>query len=178
MQVPEFLLRRLYVKGSLRNTEGGFAFDLRNSLGAGYAEQVLPLSLDGDQLPLSAARFVVDGVTTPFAAVSSQAPFTLAMDGLVTVEANAPALTDGKHRIGIGFIVTGMGEMRNALIVRAAHAVIAIGGGWGTLSEIALARRIARPVVGLRDAFPPAIDIPRVDTPAEAVERALAAAGA
>lgn len=75
-------------------------------------------------------------------------------------------------------LATGMGEMRNALIVRAAHAVIAIGGGWGTLSEIALARRIARPVVGLRDAFPPALDIPRVDTPAEAVERALAAAGA
>src|SRR5439155_1314047 len=34
-------------------------------------------------------------------------------------------------------LATGMGEMRNALIVRAASAVIAIGGGWGTLSEIA-----------------------------------------
>ena len=34
------------------------------------------------------------------------------MDGLVTVEADAPPLVDGKHRIGIGFIVTGMGEMR------------------------------------------------------------------
>jgi len=33
-------------------------------------------------------------------------------------------------------IATGLGEMRNALIVRAAGAVIAIGGGWGTLAEI------------------------------------------
>ena len=34
---------------------------------------------------------------------------------------------------------TGLGEARNALIVRAADAVVAIGGGWGTLTEIALA---------------------------------------
>src|SRR5712692_2266294 len=62
-------------------------------------------------------------------------------------------------------LATGMGEMRNALLVRAAQAVIAIGGGWGTLSEIALARRIGTPVVGLHDAFPSVVDIPRVTTP-------------
>ena len=46
-------------------------------------------------------------------------------------------------------IPTGMGEMRNALIVRAADAVVAIGGGWGTLSEIAFARKTGVPVVGV-----------------------------
>src|SRR5207253_9939182 len=70
-------------------------------------------------------------------------------------------------------IATGMGEMRNALIVRAAGAVIAIGGGWGTLSEIALARRIETPVVGLHDSFMPSVDIPRVERPEEAVRWAL-----
>src|SRR5213593_2665304 len=70
-------------------------------------------------------------------------------------------------------LATGMGEMRNALIVRAAGAVIAIGGGWGTLSEIALARRIETPVVGLHDAFVSAVDIPRVTTPAQAVAWAM-----
>jgi len=70
-------------------------------------------------------------------------------------------------------LATGMGEMRNALIVRAAQAVIAIGGGWGTLSEIALAQRIQTPVVGLHDAFTSAIEIPRVATPQAAVEWAL-----
>ncbi len=44
---------------------------------------------------------------------------------------------------------TGMGEARNVLVVRAADAVVAIGGGWGTLSEIALARKLGRPVVGV-----------------------------
>ena len=70
-------------------------------------------------------------------------------------------------------LATGMGEMRNALIVRAAQAAIAIGGGWGTLSEIAMAQRIKTPVVGLHDAFLAAIDIPRVTSPEAAVAWAL-----
>jgi uncharacterized protein (TIGR00725 family) len=46
-------------------------------------------------------------------------------------------------------VTTGMGELRNGLVVRAADAVVAIGGGHGTLSEIALALKLGRPVVGL-----------------------------
>ncbi len=46
-------------------------------------------------------------------------------------------------------VPTGLGELRNGLIVRCADAVVAIHGGWGTLSEVALARRIGRPVVGV-----------------------------
>jgi uncharacterized protein (TIGR00725 family) len=44
---------------------------------------------------------------------------------------------------------TGLGEARNALVVRAADALIAVGGEWGTLSEIALALRAGKRVVGL-----------------------------
>lgn len=47
-------------------------------------------------------------------------------------------------------VVTGMGQARNVLIVLSADALIAIGGGLGTLSEIALALRHGKPVVGLR----------------------------
>jgi uncharacterized protein (TIGR00725 family) len=43
-------------------------------------------------------------------------------------------------------IPTGLGEMRNALIVRTADAVLAVGGSWGTLSEVALAARTDVPV--------------------------------
>ena len=45
---------------------------------------------------------------------------------------------------------TGLGAVRNALIVRACDAVIAIRGGYGTLSEIAFALRLKVPVVGLQ----------------------------
>jgi uncharacterized protein (TIGR00725 family) len=46
-------------------------------------------------------------------------------------------------------IATGMGELRNGLVVRAADALVAVGGGHGTLSEVALALKLGRPVVGL-----------------------------
>jgi uncharacterized protein (TIGR00725 family) len=66
---------------------------------------------------------------------------------------------------------TGLGQGRNLLIVTAAESVIAIGRGWGTLSEIAHARRLGRSVFAL-DTWD--VDgLEKVDTPAEAVRRAL-----
>lgn len=46
-------------------------------------------------------------------------------------------------------IPTGLGEGRNVIIVRASDALIAIGGGYGTLSEISLAMKMGKPVIGL-----------------------------
>jgi uncharacterized protein (TIGR00725 family) len=71
-------------------------------------------------------------------------------------------------------IPTGLGELRNGLVVRAADAVIAIGGAYGTLSEIALALRASIPVIGLRSWDIDGVE--RADSPEEAVDRALASA--
>lgn len=74
---------------------------------------------------------------------------------------------------------TGLGELRNGLIVRSADAVIAVRGAYGTLSEIALALKVGVPVVGLatwelrRDGVVDA-GIEVVESPVEAVEAALA----
>ncbi len=111
MEVPEFLLRRLYVKGSLRSVEGGFAFDLKNSLGSGYAEEVAPLTLDGEELPMASTRFDVDGETTRFDEVSGARPMTLGMDRTVTISVDGRTLSPGKHKLGIGFVVAGMGKL-------------------------------------------------------------------
>ena len=78
-------------------------------------------------------------------------------------------------------IVTGMGEARNAVITRTAQAVIAVGGSYGTLSEIAFALGFGVPVVGLgtwavRRAGHPDAPIVYAATPEEAAERALALA--
>ncbi len=47
-------------------------------------------------------------------------------------------------------VATGLGELRNGLIIRAVDAVVAIGGSYGTLSEVALALKAEVPVVGLQ----------------------------
>jgi uncharacterized protein (TIGR00725 family) len=77
-------------------------------------------------------------------------------------------------------LFTNLGEARNAILVESADAVIVIGGSWGTLSEVALARRRGGiPVVSLggweiRDAKgrPVAATVVAAD-PADAVRRAL-----
>ncbi|TMK79470.1 MAG: TIGR00725 family protein [Actinobacteria bacterium] len=80
-------------------------------------------------------------------------------------------------------VPTGMGEMRNALNVRASDAVIAVAGEYGTLSEIAFALKTGVPVVGLgtwvlsKEARAGPDAIARVSTPEEAVASALRLAG-
>jgi len=75
-------------------------------------------------------------------------------------------------------IVTGLGEARNTIVVRSADAVIAVGGAYGTLSEIAFTLRWDKPLVGLgtwelaRGGAPDG-SIIRAETPEEAVAMAL-----
>jgi uncharacterized protein (TIGR00725 family) len=45
---------------------------------------------------------------------------------------------------------TGLGELRNALLVRSSDVVVSVGGSWGTLSEVALAVRTGVPVIAIR----------------------------
>jgi uncharacterized protein (TIGR00725 family) len=74
-------------------------------------------------------------------------------------------------------LATGIGEARNAIIARAALALVAIGGGYGTLSEIALALQFGRPVLALLDPPPVAGVVPMtsVDAALDAVCRIVLA---
>lgn len=77
-------------------------------------------------------------------------------------------------------IVTGMGEARNVIVVNSAQAIIAIGGKYGTLAEIAYALRNNIPVIGLNTwalskKGRSVRSIIAAQTPKEAVEKALAA---
>ena len=90
-----------------------------------------------------------------------------------------PGLTveEGNRYLTIA-IPTGLGEGRNVIIARAGKAVIAIGGRFGTLSEIAFALKMGKQVVGLRTWDPLYADGSRTsiqiaETPEEAVELVL-----
>ncbi len=69
-------------------------------------------------------------------------------------------------------VVTGMSHARNVVLVRSCEAVIAISGSHGTLSEIALALKMWKPVIGL-GTWPDIRDVHYVETPEEAVEKAF-----
>jgi uncharacterized protein (TIGR00725 family) len=69
-------------------------------------------------------------------------------------------------------VVTGIGHARNLAVAASGDAVIAVGGSWGTLAEIALARALGRPVVVL-EGSPVVEGVEAAASPAEAVELAL-----
>jgi uncharacterized protein (TIGR00725 family) len=88
--------------------------------------------------------------------------------GIVPGTSRAPANEWIDHAI-----VTDLGHARNAVVAATGDAVIAVGGSYGTLTEIGFARIYGRPVVILE----PGLEVegvPRAATPAEAVEYVLA----
>ena len=74
-------------------------------------------------------------------------------------------------------VVTGIGHARNLAVAASGHAVIGVGGSWGTVAELAFAMRLGRPVVVL-EGGPRLEGVPSAGSPAEAVDVVLAALSA
>jgi hydroxymethylglutaryl-CoA reductase (NADPH) len=110
--IPGFLLRRLYVKGSLHNTERGVEFSLLNKLGAGYARKLMPLEMDGEEVPLQQCSFSVDGEEVGFEAVSAETPFTLDLNRSTIIIIRDVNLSQGPHKISMSFEVAGLGNLQ------------------------------------------------------------------
>ena len=110
--VPGFLLRRLYVKKSLKSTPTGFEFQLKNGLGSGYAHKLWPLTADGNEIPLENSSFILEGKESAFGDVSKDNTFTLAMNKTIIIKAKGVILEPGPHKIGMGFDFPGLGTLR------------------------------------------------------------------
>ena len=109
--VPAFILRRLYVRGSLRNSGAGFSFELKNTLGSGYARAVGPLTVDGDDVPLEDSFFTLDGKEVPFTEVDESNTFGLPVNRTIVISVRGRKLEPGPHKIGFSFTVPGFGEL-------------------------------------------------------------------
>jgi len=112
--VPAFILRRLYVKGSLKNAPDGWCFTLRNSLGSGYAIGLVPLKLDEEtEIPMSTTWFV-DGetdTTITFDQVDDENTFGLKMNKEIGINVTGEKLSLGEHKVYFGCIVPGIGQI-------------------------------------------------------------------
>ena len=109
--VPAFILRRLYVKGSLRNTDTGWSFTLKNSLGSGYAKGMQPLKIDDAEIPMTASSFRQDDEDITFDRVTDDTTFGLKMNRSIDISVAAAQLSPGAHKVWMGFIVPGFGRI-------------------------------------------------------------------
>jgi hypothetical protein len=111
-KIPGFMLKALYVRGSLRNSEDGFGFQLKNELGPARIIGPLPLKVNGKPVPLKDCSFVHGGEEVAFEAVTADNSVLMRKGEAVTVKVQGPNLQQRRHTLDIGVIVKDLGEIR------------------------------------------------------------------
>ena len=98
--VPSFLLKKLYVKKSLRNTAAGFELTIQNTLAPGTIMGLAPLQVDGVAYPLEQTEAILpDGSKHSATEVSPQEPVRFAVGDRVTLVVTAEPLPAGLHKL-------------------------------------------------------------------------------
>jgi len=98
--VPAFLLKRLYVKGSLKNTATGFALTIQNTLAPGTIVGLDPLQIDGVSYPLQQTTATLpNGSQVSATALSAASPQRFSVGDRVTIHVQAQPLAAGLHKM-------------------------------------------------------------------------------
>lgn len=110
--IPPVILKKLYVKGSLRAEGEGFVLSLQNSIAPGVIQGFKGLTVDGKAVPLERVTIVQpDGATVQAIAVSEQNPLLFPMGATVTLRVGDVPLPAGNHQIGIRVVVKDVGPL-------------------------------------------------------------------
>lgn len=111
--VPSFLLKKLYVKGSFKNTLKGFELSLKNALAPGTLIGFGPLQIDGRNIPLETV-FISIGSADPVRAsdVSLAAPRLFPLNSVVNFRVEDQPLAPGSHRLVLAVNTKEAGELK------------------------------------------------------------------
>lgn len=111
--VPDFLIRRVYKKGSLRQTVAGVEFELKNVLGPGVITGLESIEVNGFIFYKDVISFVTQGVELFAKYVDEQNPirFRLGQEGTMLLE-KAQCLKEGLNQIIIEFTNPEAGKMK------------------------------------------------------------------
>lgn len=110
--IPEFLLKALYVKGSLEATANGFRFDIRNELGPVRIIGANPLKVDQKPVPLDKCFFAHGETKASFPEVSAEQSVLMRKGESLTVQVEDYPLRRGRHTVAISVNVKDMGAVR------------------------------------------------------------------
>jgi hypothetical protein len=106
MRVPDFMVRRFYVDGSLRNDEAGFQLQACNPLADGRLVGVRRFAVDDAPIELSSVSANRDGDAgwVSAADVSPTSPVMFRKGDVVTFHVSGPSLGPGSHRLDLDLI--------------------------------------------------------------------------
>ena len=111
--IPTFLLKKLYVKGSFKNTAHGFQIALRNTLAQGTLIGVGAIQIDGRTISHDKIFIALDnGAPVRASDVSFDAPRAFPLDVTVTFRVEDQPLSPGAHRVNIVVNTKEAGELK------------------------------------------------------------------
>jgi hypothetical protein len=111
-KIPDFLLRALYVKSSLKNNEDGFEFQMKNDLGAVRIIGAHPLTLDRRPIPLESCRFLHGDHSAGFTDVTPEESVLMRKGEAVSVQVSGMTLKPGRRTLGIDVVVKDLDQVR------------------------------------------------------------------
>lgn len=111
-KIPQFILKALYVRNSLRKTDDGFEFQLKNEVGPGRVVGTLPLKVDRKPVPLADCSFALGDREAGFESVSPENSVLMRKGEAMTVQVRGVTLRPGRHMLDIGVVVKDIGEVR------------------------------------------------------------------
>lgn len=114
--IPEFLIKRVYKKGSLKQTEDGVCFDLKNVLGPGFISGFVLVKINDAIFQPAEVKFVTQGTEIPAETVSEENPlgFRLGQEGTLILR-GAKCLKDGINQIIIELMNPEAGKVQLSL---------------------------------------------------------------
>lgn len=108
--IPAFVLKKLYVKGSLRAEEGGFALDLKNTIAPGTITAFAGLKVDGQAIDSAQVTLVApSGRSRTPGEVSAQVPLLFPVGAVVALHISGQRLESGPHELVIRVFVQEVG---------------------------------------------------------------------
>jgi hypothetical protein len=111
MKIPPSILKRLYVKGSLENKEGGFSFKIKNALANGTAVAMAPVTIDGTEYPLDGTVIKSGDDEIVAKDVSSSNPAAIKVGVEVEIFVAGDPLPEGVRKVGISFETKEIGDI-------------------------------------------------------------------
>ena len=110
--IPAFMLKKLYLKGSLKNVADGFEFQIKNTLAPGTITALLPIEVDGKAYP-AADTFISRGEEKIAAsAITKEKPTSFGINTTVTMMVKGATLTPSSHTLVIGVVTREAGELK------------------------------------------------------------------
>ncbi|HEY75068.1 MAG TPA: hypothetical protein G4O00_02660 [Thermoflexia bacterium] len=118
--IPPVILKRLYVKGSLKPEEDGLSLALKNTIAPGTIVRFEGLELDGQPIPLERVTVVVEGEERAATSITADDPLSFSLGTTFTLHVTGVPLESGQHKMKIRVVVQDVGLLEIPVVDRVA----------------------------------------------------------